>query len=189
MTLLLAIWNKYKLQLTAFFVGIMFLGIIILGLFKWRNDYAREAVRINNQERDLQIANAPHQIDTVYIKQPKQIIRITSKPTNSVNIDSVFNLAWEMGQDETLRQFEYIAEEVDTTLSFSGGDSVGIQYVPLTHILTVELIRAPLREITVTKMVSIPCEPIPWYDSRTAWYVYGAATVIVLYEAYSTMAR
>ncbi len=176
-------WKKYLIGF-----GVLFAVILALvgGIILWDKGNVRDA----KNERDVwwanHIATSPVQRDTQWLPQPKQTVKITNKHKSRTD-QAIADSAFESGQRSTIdaqrEQFRYVSEKVDTAIAF-GKDTVTIQYPPLTHLLTVGLIRAPVPEITNTKMVPIPCPEIPFYDTRTAWYVYGIATVVIIYEGY-----
>jgi hypothetical protein len=69
---------------------------------------------------------------------------------------------------------------VDTTIGFASKDSVRFQYDPVTRMGIADLILFPRMQINDKVLVGEPCPPIAWYDSKPAWFGYGAVAIIVV---------
>jgi hypothetical protein len=174
--------QKYGIAAGAF---IVFLVISVVYVIHWDAHNVSSAVTARDGVWRDSLFTARHIIDTVYKPQPRQSVSFTSKPKPepakpqvdfaAISRDSLIIIA-----DSLRRENNYMRPPVDTTIRFATGDSVRFQYNPPTRMGSAGLIPFPRREINDRVLVGEPCPSVPWYDSKPAWFGYGAAAIIIV---------
>ena len=177
--------QKYLIGASAL---IVFVFVSIIYIIHWDSHNVSTAISTRDAVwmDSLKSARDIRHVDTIYTPNPKQStsFKNTHKP-DTVRVPVPDSLAFATMEEYFEDLYQYIGTPLDTTVVF-GKDSVHAAYDPLSHIGTIGLILAPTPEIirSDSLLVGEPCKPVPYYDSRGAWFGYGAVAVLVVIEAF-----
>ena len=174
--------QQYLLAASA--VLVLVFGSVIY-IIHWQQHSVSVAVASRDAVWQDSLARAKdiRHVDTLWLKHPSSSVSFKNTNKDTVKIlvpDSLNEQALEDYYEDLLN---YVADPLDTAIALYK-DSVHVFYNPLTHLGTIGLILAPTREINTSDslLVGEPCAPVQWYNSRGAWFGYGAAAVLVVVE-------